>query len=178
VKSPQQYLDSLEAQLADDGCQLRSEEWPGGTVLIGHRSDFRIQWVASRLHLFTIAAAFPEVSVTDVKSFTRSAQRYSMNHKGGLPAGFQTGIAVLPCLVSEHVDPDALAWAGTKRGFSEFAVMARPVVVDVARGVISAFRSTGFVGAIYGPHLRRKISLYFEGALDGNGLSPLHPDGS
>jgi hypothetical protein len=169
VKSPEQYLDSLEARLADDGCQPRWEEWPGGRVLIGRRADFRIQWMATRLHLFTVAAAFPEVSVTSVEDFTRSAQRYSVDHKGGLPVGLQTGIAIFPCLVSEHVHPDALAWAEAKQVLQR-AVIARPVVVDVARGIIGAFRRTEWKGAIYGAHLRRKISLYFNSALNGSGL--------
>jgi hypothetical protein len=133
--------------------------------------------MATRVHLFTIAAAFPEVSVTDVEDFTRSAQRYSMDHKGGLPVGVQNGLAIFPCLVSEHVHPDALAWAEAKQVLLR-AVMARPVVVDVARGIIGAFRSTEWKGAIYGPHLRRKISLYFDSALDGNGLPLPRADGS
>jgi hypothetical protein len=107
MKSPQRYLDSLAARLADDGCQPRWEERPGGRVLIGRRADFRIQWMLTRLHLFAIAAAFPEVSVNNIEDFTRSAQRYSRDHKGGLPVGFQTGIAIFPCLVSEHVVLDA-----------------------------------------------------------------------
>jgi hypothetical protein len=165
VTSPQQYLDSLATRLADDGCQPRWEEWTGGRVLIGRRADFRIQWMTTRLHLFTIAAAFPEVSVTNVEDFTRSAQRYSIDHKAGLPVGLQTGIAIFPCLVSEHVNPDALAWAQARQVL-QFGVMARPVVIDVARDVIGVFRRTEWKGGIYSPHLRRKISLYFDGALD------------
>jgi hypothetical protein len=127
--------------------------------------------------LFTIAAALPEVSMTNVKDFTRSAQRYSMDHKGGLPVGFQSGIALFPCLVSEHVHSDVLAWVEAKP-VMQHGVMARPVVVDLARGIIGAYRGTGFLGAFYGPHLRRKLSLYFDSVLDGNELPLSHIGGS
>jgi hypothetical protein len=43
------------------------------------------------------------------------------------------------------------------------------VVIDVARGVVGAYRRTGFVGAMFGPYLRRKIQLYFDGALEASG---------
>lgn len=161
---PQRYLSALAERLAADGCAPRWEQWPGGRVLVGRRADFRIQWAATRLHLFTIAAAVPEIGTATIEGFTRSAQQYAKEHKGGLPRGFQTGIALFPCLVSEKVDPAAQAWAEAMQQM-QFAVMARPVVVDATRGVISAFRRSAFLGWIYAPYLRRKLTLYFDGAL-------------
>ena len=161
---PQRYLSALAERLAADGCAPRWEQWPGGRVLVGRRADFRIQWAATRLHLFTIAAAVPEIGTATIEGFTRSAQQYAKEHKGGLPRGLQTGIALFPCLVSEKVDPAAQAWAEAMQQM-QFAVMARPVVVDATRGVISAFRRGAFLGWIYAPYLRRKLTLYFDGAL-------------
>jgi len=126
--------------------------------------------VATRLHLFTIAAAVPEVTVPALQGFTRAAQQYAKEHKGGLPAGLQTGIALFPCLVSERVDPAALTWAETT-SINDFALMTRPVAVDVARGAVGAFRRTPFVGSIYAPYLRRKLTLYFDGAGQALGRS-------
>jgi hypothetical protein len=164
VSPPSEYLERLAARLAQDGCQPHWEEWTGTRVLIGHRADFRVQWMATRLHLWTIATAVPEVAAVTVSQFATTTMAYADGQKRGLPPGIQNGIAVFPCLVSERVHPDALARAESKQ-VSEFAIMARPVVVDVARGVIGSYRRTGFIGGMYGPYLRRKIQLYFDGAL-------------
>ena len=160
----QRYLTALAGQLAADGCEPRWEQWRGGRVLVGRRADFRIQWVATRLHLFTIAAVAPELSVPAIQDFTRSAQQYAKEHKGGLPPGLQTGIALFPCLISEWVDPAALAWAEAT-SIVEFAVMTRPVAVDAASGIVGGFRRTPFVGWIYSSYLRSKMTLYFDSAV-------------
>ncbi len=160
----QRYLAALADQLAADGCEPRWEQWPGGSVLVGRRADFRLQWLATRLHLFTIAAAVPEITVAAMEGFTRSAQDYAKDHKGGLPPGLQTGIALFPCLVSEKADPSAVAWAQAKQRV-QWAVMARPVAVDAAQWSVGAFRRTPAIGWVYSPYLRRKLTLYFDGAL-------------
>jgi len=160
----QRYLSALAEQLAADGCAPWWEQWPSGRVLLGRRTDFRIQWVATRLHLFTIAVAVPDISTTAIESFTQSALQYAKEQKGGLPRGLQTGIALFPCLVSERVEPAASAWAEAQQRVG-WAIMARPVVVDPAQGVVSVFRRSAPLGWIYAPYLRRKLALYFDGAL-------------
>ena len=67
-------------------------------------------------------------------------------------------------LISERVDPAALAWAEAT-SIVEFAIMTRPVAVDAASGIVGAFRRTPFVGWIYAPYLRSKMTLYFDSAV-------------
>lgn len=100
----QRYVAALTEQLAADKCAPQWEQWPGGNVLVGRRSDFRIQWMATSLHLFTVATFVPEISTATMEHFTRSAQQYAKKNNSGLPRGVQTGIALFPCLVSEKVD--------------------------------------------------------------------------
>jgi hypothetical protein len=163
---PQQYLTALAERLAADGCEVHWENWDSASVLIGYRADFRVQWLMSRLHLYTVAAAFPEVTKAMVGQFALSARSYAGAHKPGLPSGFQTGAAVFACLVSDYVQPEALDYAASEQGLGS-GVFARPVVVDTDRRAVAAFRRTGFMGAIFGPYLRRKITLYFDGTVGG-----------
>ncbi|MEW1722161.1 levansucrase [Streptomyces sp. NPDC093109] len=153
------YLAGLESRLAADGCAPRQDNWGGAPVLVGRRADFRLRWMATRLHLFTIAAAVPYVTVETIATFTTQSLRYAKTNKGGLPVGLQTGVAVFPVLVSERVDPAALAWAREQQR-NEFACFARPAVVDSAKGEVGFFRGKPLIGRAYAAHLIKKGDAY------------------
>ncbi|RDG39095.1 levansucrase [Streptomyces corynorhini] len=153
------YLAGLESRLAADGCAPRQDNWGGAPVLVGRRSDFRLRWLATNLHLFTIAAAVPYVATETIAVFTGQCLQYARENKGGLPVGLQTGVAVFPVLVSERVDPAALAWA-RERQRNEFACFARPVVVDSSKGEVAVFRGKPLIGRGYAGHLTRKGDAY------------------
>lgn len=161
------YLDGLAARLAADGCEVRTEDWSGTRVLVGYRSDFRLRWIATKLHLFTIALPMPEVTVSAIETFANSAMDYALARKGQL-RGLQSAVAVLPALVSTRVDPAAMQWASSKQRM-RFACMARPVVVDVSSNTAGAFSGTAMLGWVYSGHLRRKLRLYFPSPTVGRG---------
>jgi hypothetical protein len=157
--TPEQYVEGVQARLASDGCGPRWETW-SWPVLVGRRSDFKLQWFATRLHLFTIVMAVPEVTLLAAQQFTAQAQQYAKDHKGGLPRGMQTGVAVFPALVSGRVDPAAIAYAAHSQRV-QFACMARPTVVDTTTGAVGAYRGNPMLGLIYAGYLRKKSELYF-----------------
>lgn len=155
------YVAQVGVALAGDGCNPTWEQHLGLQVLLGRRSDFKISWALSRLHLFTLVAVVPQIGPQDIENFTNWALDFAKQRKGGLPRGLQTGIGVLPCMVSAQVHPDALSWAADRQRL-RFACMARPVVVDTTTGVVAAFRKIGAFGLVYSPHFRRKIATYFD----------------
>ncbi|WP_411083074.1 levansucrase [Streptomyces sp. cmx-18-6] len=157
------YLGSVERQLAADGCQPRWDQLGGAPVLVGRRADFRMRWMATKLHLFTVAAAVPEITVPVVEDFTSRVLTYAKENKGGLPVGMQTGVAAFPVLVSDRVDPAAMAWAEEKQR-NRFAYFARPVVVDTTHRYVGFYSGTPMVGAAYASHLVDKANLYFRAA--------------
>jgi hypothetical protein len=170
---PEKYIQIVYDRLAADGCDPRWESWEG-PVLVGRRSDFRLHWAATRLHLFTIVAAVPEVTLALARRFTERAQQYARDSKGGLPRGFQTGVAVFPVLVSGRVDPPALEYAAHSQRV-RFACIARPTVVDTASGTVAAYRGNPALGLLYAGHLRRKSQLYFPAPAElrsGTGFPP------
>ena len=156
------YIEAASGRLAADGCEVRTEGWGASVVTIGYRSDFRLQWMATKLHLFTIMMAVPMVGQPDVDGFTEAVFNYVDQRKGQF-RGLQSGIAAFPCLVSPHVDPAAVAWAQAKQRV-RFALMARPVVVDVSTGTAACFRGTAALGFVYSAHLRKKLAAYFPAA--------------
>ncbi|MCZ4124807.1 levansucrase [Streptomyces sp. H39-S7] len=160
-ESPRNYLTAVESRLATDGCKPEWQDWSGVRVLVGRRSDFKLRWAATNLHVFTIAAAVPEISVGTIDTFTSQALGFAKKNKGGLPVGMQTGVAVFPVLISERVDPAAVAWAEEKQR-NQFACFARPVVVDTARHYVGLFRGKPVLGRIYASHLTGKGQRYFD----------------
>ncbi|MEV7085987.1 levansucrase [Streptomyces sp. NPDC093085] len=154
------YLNGLAERLAADGCTTYQDNWSGAPVLVGRRADFRLRWMATKLHLFTIATAVPVVGISTIAGFTTQSLRYAREKKGGLPVGLQNGVGVFPVLVAEQVDPAALAWAEEKQR-NDFACMARPVVVDLSTGRTATFRRRNFIGGGYAGHFIRKGSAYF-----------------
>ena len=162
---PTDYLEALRVRLADDRCNPQFQPWGAASVLVGHRSQFRMRWLATRLHLFIIAAVAPVVTVETLSRFTEAAMDYARQNKGGLPAGFQTGVAVFPALISDRVEPDAAAWAASRQRL-KFACVGRPAVIDTGTGQVSQYRRTPLIGSVYGRYLRTKSALYFPGFND------------
>lgn len=154
----QAYIDATAARLRADGCQVSTEDWGGTPVVVSHRSDFRLQWMATTLHLFACVAPAAAVTQALLERFADTSADYAVARKGQL-RGLQSGIATFPTLVSKSVDPAAQAWAESKQRV-RFACTTRPVVVDVSRREVSAFRGNPTLGRIYSAHLRRKLDLY------------------
>jgi hypothetical protein len=153
------FVAATARRLAADGCEVRKEDWGGQRVVVGYRGDFRVQWFATRLHLFTVVAATPRVTAEALERFTNTVLDYALARKGEM-RGFQSGVAAFPCLVSGDVDPAAVAWARQKQRL-RFACIGRPVAVDPERGVIGVYRGTPMLGVVYAGHLRRKLDTYF-----------------
>jgi hypothetical protein len=153
------YVDAVATRLTTDGCQVRTESWQGVPVIVGYRANFRVRWMATKLHQLTIVAPTETVSAEMIEQFTEQAFAYALAQKGQM-RGLQSGIAVFPALVGAAVDPEAAAWAKQKQRI-RFACMARPVTVDVGTGEVSAFRGRVALGGIYSGYLRTKLDSYF-----------------
>ena len=158
--TPENYLQELKERLLADGCDLQWVKPGPADVMIGRRSDFKALWMATKIHLFTIAAALPEVSVTTLEQFTDFAMQTAIDHKDRLPRGIQTGLAVFPTLISDSVEPAALHSAARSQRL-RFACIARPTVIDTATRTLGAYRGTPVAGIMYASYLRKKNEQYF-----------------
>jgi hypothetical protein len=153
TSGPETVLSDLEQRLRADGCDVNTASLRGGPALVGRRSDFKVSW------FLTNATPLPHVTLAAIQDYTQAAVQHAKEAKGGLPRGFQTGVAVFPVLVGEQVDPDAAAWAAEKQRL-EFACMTRPVVVDAGTGQAHAFRGKARLGGVYNRHLVGKLATY------------------
>ena len=159
--TPDQYLEGLFERLAADGC---SPQWfktkTLDRVVLGRRADFKLRWMGTRLHLFTIASTLPEITVPELDRFVEFAMKTSIERKGGLMRGLQSGIAVFPVLVSDRVDPAALYHAAQAQTV-KFACVARPVVIDTAANAIGVYLGRPLIAGLVASFLEQKGMQYF-----------------
>ena len=82
--------------------------------------------------------------------------------KGGLPVGFQNGLAVLAVTATESAPPGAIDEA-TRRPDKRWSVFPLPVLVDVPRG--QAYAPSGLMmwGALYQGYLGEQQDLVVAG---------------
>jgi len=154
-----QYLQESAARMAADGSAVTWVPLRGGVVLMGYQSEFRIQWAASKLHLFTAAVSVPVATPEIVTSFAREVGQYAKATKGRL-RGLQTGVATIPAVVAEVVTPQARADVEKVPG-REFGAFCLPVVVDLADRAVYSFPGTAFWGVLFVPWLRKRLAAAF-----------------
>jgi hypothetical protein len=135
----------------DAGYETEEATVGGRTALVGRRSDFRWRWVATRLHTFVFVFAEPELDEATAEDLTSAAQDYAIKRKGGLPRGFQTGIAAVPVFISESAA--STAWFEQKPK-PRYAALRFPVLADLTSGTLTYFRGRMTIGAVYASHLR------------------------
>ncbi|MFC8448742.1 hypothetical protein [Kitasatospora sp. NPDC057223] len=157
------YLAGLGERLRGDGCVVTTTSWGGHRVLIGSRSDRRARWLGTKVELFVLAAAVPEVDQSSIAGFTGWAMDYSKHLRSGLP-GARNAASVLPALVSGSVQQSAAEWAALDARFLGTTLNGRPITVQTAvPGVdrVSMYRGGVTVGGLFTRHVLEKAALYF-----------------
>jgi len=152
----QKYLTSMTDRLVDAGARVSESNIGGFSAVVGYQAQFRWTWLATRMHLFTVAATVPYVNVPLLQQFTNDVLDFGVKERGRF-RGLQTGVGVIAALVSESVDPDARAWATTELVVRRGA-FAWPAVVDLSS--CRRFSHVGAVwrGGIYANWMRQQIN--------------------
>ena len=156
--SVDRYLDAVRARLVDDGCAVTTENLAHRRVLVGYKAHFK---ALTKMHVFTVVGGADRVDEPDVRQFTEAAANLAKSRKGQW-RGAQSGVLVLPVLVTPAVDPGAVALMGKpyRLNLGGFAAMAQPVVVDVTSGEVHTFRGTRLWGFAYNGLIRKRIARY------------------
>jgi hypothetical protein len=155
----EEYIESVRRAMVADGCEVTQEVLGDDSVLIGYRGNFK---AATKLHTFTVITRRDVVDETAVREFTMRVVDLAKQRKG-LWRGAQSGVLVLPALVSNQATPGAVALMAKpfRLNMGGFAAMAHPLVIDVSQGVVHTFRGTRWWGFVYNGLIRRKVAAYF-----------------
>lgn len=165
--TPEDALAALELGIRAADLDVRRDEVLGRTAVVAHWTQFKWRWFATKLHLFLVASPFSSADATteELDRFLSSAREYGVRHKQGLPAGFQTGVAVIAVAVVDGLAGEAVDWASRRHG-GKFAAIAYPVSFDV-RTTMTTRPERMVFGAVYAPYLRRFVDEVVAPALAG-----------
>lgn len=163
VPTPDAYVESLGERLAADGCTLTAGVWRDRRVLVGSRADRKARWFGTKVELFVLAAAVPEVDSASLADFTGWAMQRVSGMRSGLP-GARNAVMVLPALVGADVQPSAGDWAAADARILGTSVVGRPVTVETpasGRARVTMYRGGVVWGGMFTRHVLEKASLYF-----------------
>jgi hypothetical protein len=153
-----EYVNAVEHRLVAAGVQTGRASVGGLDTLIGYRSQFKLQWMATKLHLFSVVGTTDlTVNADGLRGFSMQALDFAEREKGGLK-GLQVGVAAIPILVSQHVKRDAITLARNDI-IKRFSAFAWPVVVDLSARKAYSHEGRVLVGGIYASWIRGQIAL-------------------
>ncbi len=92
--------------------------------------------------------AIDDATAPDVSAVADLAARWAKSVKGGLPIGFQTGVAVIPVIVSSGADEAALQ-AALAKPRKRFSTMVFPMIADPVRLTVATCTRTVAWGIAY-----------------------------
>jgi hypothetical protein len=150
-----EYATSVAARLTADGFEVSRVDLPAGHAVVGYRSEFRLRWMATKLHALVVVVPLPEVTAEAVGVVTEQAVDYAKRTKGQL-RGLQTGVAALPVLVSSRVHEDAVA-AVEARPSKHWAAFVLPTVVDLGAGAVHRYDGRLVWGGVYSAWIRERL---------------------
>jgi hypothetical protein len=153
--NPQEYLSGAAERLQADGSTTGTADLPGGQALVGHKGKFKVQWMLTKMNLFTLVFPVPVVTVAALEAFANDALQYAVDQKGQL-RGLQNGVAAISVLVGEQVEPDAAEFA-RKKIVKRFSAFSWPAAVDLSTGASYSHEGTVLIGGIYAGWMRKRM---------------------
>jgi hypothetical protein len=112
--------------------------------------------MATKLHFFATFVQVPQATPQVLGQLTTESLRHADLTRGAL-RGLQSGLGVLPILVSENVCPEACAMA-QRRPQTEFGALLLPAVVDAASGRTYSYTGRMLWGAVYLGWMRAQLA--------------------
>ena len=152
-----EYLKLTASVLAEDGNTVTNVLLPGGPSVVGYQKQFRLRWMATMLHVFTVVVSVPLATPEILHDVNVEAIAYAKRTKGRL-RGLQTGVAVLPVVVAGRATAEGIE-AAARRPPKDFAAITMPALVDLSTGRITRYDGRLVWGSIYTSWLRARLAL-------------------
>jgi hypothetical protein len=158
MMSLDEYMGLVRRQLVADGCAVTDESIGSMPVVVGYRARVR---ALTRMHIFAVSAKMEQVDEESLRTYVDNVVNLGLGRKGQW-RGMQSGVIVLPILVTESVDPAAAALTqkAYRLNLNGFAAMAQPAVVDVKAGKVWTFRGTRLWGYAFNSLIKQLYKAY------------------
>jgi hypothetical protein len=156
-------VGKIETAMHAAGLQPTRATIGGPIAVVGGRSEFRWQWMATRLNTFIYVASFTPGATTQIlDDFLKAACQDAINRKGA-NRGLQSGVAAVTVAIVDNAGPDQVAWA-TKPHGRRFAAITFPVLVDATTHKV-VFPKRMVLGGIYAGYLKDLVRTHVEAAI-------------
>lgn len=150
------YLVAVKQQLAAAGHEVFEIDLPDTHAVVGHISQFKWRWFATKLHLLTIALYIPELNVSSYAAAVHEASTYANTQKSKFH-GLQVGLAINVIIATQAVDTETITLA-SNRPPKEFAKLTTLAVVDLLQANTYTYTGKVVWGGIYTAWLRQKLA--------------------
>jgi hypothetical protein len=115
-----------------------------------------MEWVFTKLKIFTIITEFEFVDREILKSYVEACYEYSRKNYKGLIRGIQNGFVSIPVLAAHKIDESAIQFIETelKKHFSAFDF---PVLIDMENEKTIYSTKTPIWGKMYYGYFRKRV---------------------
>ena len=123
---------------------------------VGYKKEFRLSWIATRLHLFiVIGKTDQKIDKNLIENFSKESFQYALEHNTGW-RGFQSCVAVIAILEGTEMENEALMYC-MQSPPKHWGACEIPVIYDRKNKTAIRYSSIPMWGAIYYPHFNKKI---------------------
>ena len=154
-----EYLQATYSRFDKDGFDQHSEVVEGIDVTVAAQKEFRLSWMATRMHYFGIYGAKDHVSLPDAEMFSKACFECAKKSYTGI-RGTMSGFSSISALASISVDLQAKQWVEKyqKKHFSSFEI---PVLIDLSTRDTLFCKSKPLWGRIYYGSFHEFIYKYY-----------------
>jgi hypothetical protein len=145
-------IERLELWLKKHRFAVRRMPVANGCAIVGRRSEFRVRWLMTRLHVLVLVVATDRLTVEIADEIIAAATTEAVHGKPGLPRGLQTGTGVVPVVVANEVDDAVPEYIRTGNDRT-FAVVCVPALVQPTASHVVVRGKPQLWGRIYYAHL-------------------------
>jgi hypothetical protein len=148
-------IAALRERLSAAGYKVQQASIADRDALVARRADFRLEWMATRVHTFVVAFVVDALEEALAAALSSAARQYAIDHKGGLPRGLQTGTATIAVFITNECEQTTRSWFGHEPE-RRFAALLAPVLVEVGTRQVTYFSRLKY-GSVYSDYLHALV---------------------
>ena len=153
-------IENIKKRLESQSILYSQDSINNKKSVIGYDKIFKWRWIATQLNTFIVAVDIGSEVVTEklISQYIDESFNYAKSHYKGWPRGFQSGIAVITILVSDHINEDAIEYCKKLKSGKKWAAFTVPVIINSSTNESHYFEKKPIWGRIYFSYLKNMIS--------------------
>ena len=153
------YIQATYNRFNKDGFIQHKEIVNGIEVTVAKQQEFRLSWMATKMHYTGIYGALDHITQQDAELFSTACFECSKKNYTG-HRGLQSGFSSISALVSHSIDVAAKQWVKNyqKKHFASFEI---PVIIDLSSNEILFRQKKPLWGRMYYSTFHEFIYKYY-----------------